>query len=353
MELGKAPRVHTALSLALAMGDTLSNMSQVLKNYGAARSGVLDNAFGEDVIVVSSLPKQLTRTLFQVPFSRLGATFLKLATDTEHAAFLLFPPTIPQELTIGGNCRSIKTQVNTNHLFGRCDLGSRNGYNGMQEIAPVMEAKISRTNLATGVLYSVFGDRKTDLNTTRYSRKGAFQLIKLYSVRTGIIANRARPGYWTANRLECGRLCPAFLAFFNQLRVGRRVLLRLCERRFHRFRCLDARRTDQLRGKIRELCTQGIVGCFMQLDSIAASALKSVFTYGIKASRVFWHRSIKNGFLRVCRIQLYDYRSVHAESISYIRRFFNRMGLPSQAPRKEDLFHPLRYSTGVSTGRVL
>ncbi len=95
--MGIRPGVHAALPFALAMGDTFANMRQVLKDDGAPRGSVLHDAFGEDMVMVSSLPKQFARKLFQVPFGRFASLFLKLATETEDAAFLLFPTTVPQE----------------------------------------------------------------------------------------------------------------------------------------------------------------------------------------------------------------------------------------------------------------
>jgi len=112
MELRKRPGVYATLSLTFRVGDTLSNIRQVLKNDRTAIRGVLDDALGEDVIVISSLPKQFTTQLFQMPFRRFGAFGLKLTTEMEDATFLFFPPTISQEAAIRGNSGSVETQIN-------------------------------------------------------------------------------------------------------------------------------------------------------------------------------------------------------------------------------------------------
>ena len=71
MELRKRPGVHATLSLTFRVGDTLSNIRQVLKNDRTAIRGVLDDALGEDVIVISSLPKQFTLNFFRCLFADL------------------------------------------------------------------------------------------------------------------------------------------------------------------------------------------------------------------------------------------------------------------------------------------
>ena len=105
MELGKAPRVEAPFGfnrlvfLATSNAGSSTNVFQVLKDDSTAGCSVLDNAFGEDVIVIFSLPKQLARKRFQVPFSRFGTLFLKFALQAENASFLFLPSLLAQELT--------------------------------------------------------------------------------------------------------------------------------------------------------------------------------------------------------------------------------------------------------------
>ena len=73
LQLGKAPRVHPALSFTPFVGNSLADIREVLKHDGTARGGVLHEAFGEDVIVIFSLPQQFSRKCFQVPFGRLAS----------------------------------------------------------------------------------------------------------------------------------------------------------------------------------------------------------------------------------------------------------------------------------------
>jgi hypothetical protein len=118
MELGKAPGMQTALSFAFTVGNTLADIGQVLKHDGRTRARMLNNAFGENVVVVFPLPKQLARKLFQVPFGRFGAFFLELATQAENAAFLFFPAALTQKGTSGGDSWPVETKINPDHFFG-------------------------------------------------------------------------------------------------------------------------------------------------------------------------------------------------------------------------------------------
>src|SRR5260221_6071182 len=149
MELGKAAGMDTALSFAFTVGNTLTDIGQVLKHNGRTRGDRLNKAFGENVVVVLSLPKPLTRKLFQVPFGRFGAFFLEFATQAENAAFLLFPAALTQEGTSGGDSWPVETKIHPDHFFGWCDGGSRKRDNNVEKVMPVTETQVSGANLAT------------------------------------------------------------------------------------------------------------------------------------------------------------------------------------------------------------
>jgi hypothetical protein len=330
VELSKRPGMHTPLGFSIlstfasANFRGLSNVGQVLKNEGSAWGCILNNALGEDMIMVSSLPKQFSRKLFQVPFSRLGSFGLQLASNAMHATFLLFPPSVTQELTIGGNRRPIQAKVNSNHLFRRCDVRSRNGYNDMKVVAPVVKAQVRRTRLSFGVLESMLWDGKTNLKSPLNSRKASGCDLPLDPIGSSIVPDRRRCGLWTTDVLKLGSWPSLLLSFGYQLRIGCRVLLLPSESRFHGLGCRDAGSTHQLSREFWESSTQWVVRRFVQLYPVAIPVLKSLPTNGIETLSVFLHRSIKNGFLFLCRIQLYHNCSIHTKSISYIRRFVKR-----------------------------
>jgi hypothetical protein len=73
MELGKAPTMEPTLILGMLLhGGPVSNTGQVLKHDGCALWCVLHNALGDNMIVISALPKQFTREFTQVTFRALG-----------------------------------------------------------------------------------------------------------------------------------------------------------------------------------------------------------------------------------------------------------------------------------------
>jgi hypothetical protein len=197
----------------------------------------------------------------------------------------------------------------------------RRGLSGPFAVTPVMVAQISRTNLATNVLESVFGNCERHLNTTRDRCKRAGHGPPFHPVRTGIIANRSGYRLWRANGLKLGSRSPLLLSFGYLFWVLSLVLLLPRKSRFHGFSGFHTRGAHELSGQIGVLSTQGVVGRFVQLSAIATPRLKALTADGIEALSVLLHRSIKESPLLRTRIQLYHNCSVHADSISYTPTF--------------------------------
>jgi hypothetical protein len=97
MELGKTPTMQPPLTLSMSQLGSLTNVGQVLNHNGTTWGSMLHNAFGKHMIMVSSLPKQFARKLFQVPFGRARSFSLQFSTEAEDAAFLLFPTPFTQD----------------------------------------------------------------------------------------------------------------------------------------------------------------------------------------------------------------------------------------------------------------
>jgi hypothetical protein len=334
MELSKRPRMQTALGLnilALFASSNLgglSNICQVLKHNCAARNGILNDTLGEDMIMISSLPKQFSRKLFQVPFGRFCSFGLELAAEAEDAAFLLFPSVFSQEVTIASDGWMIKSKVNTNYITRGIDNRSRDIDNDVEEVTPVTETQVGRADFPTNILSGMLRDRKGHLKASRYSGKGASQRLPLDPVRTLVVADRRRLRLWTTNRFEFWSRSPLLLSFLNLLRITSSVLLLPRESRFDGFSGFHTSRYHQLSRKIRVLSPQGIVGSLMQLYPVATCCLEPFIRNGIKAIRMLLHGSIQDSNLLRRWIQLYDNRSVHTKIISYIRRFVNREEVP-------------------------
>src|SRR5450432_1145647 len=167
-----------------------ANVLQVLKDKGSPLWSILDNAFGEDVIMVFSLPKQLTRKRFQVPFSRFGATLLKFAFDAEETAFLLLPTFVTKELTLRSHSGTSQAKINADGGLTRRDVWFSNGHNDMQGKASLAGTQISATCFVANILLEVFRNHEVKLNTTCNGCKATEGEVPLDPIRTLIVADR-------------------------------------------------------------------------------------------------------------------------------------------------------------------
>src|SRR5207248_2042577 len=78
---------------------------------------------------------------------------------------------------------------------------------------------------------------------------------------------------------------------------------------------------------------------FVQLDAVAASALKAGPCNHVKACGMFLHRSLQNPRLFRRRFELYNKGSIHVKCISYIPKFVNRQEiLPLLLPQTRNAY---------------
>src|SRR5260370_8269137 len=186
-ELGKRPGVHTSLPLTFVVNHTLTDISQVLKYDGRAWGSMLNNPFAQHMVMVFTLPKQLTRKFLQVPFGRFCSLGLQLATETKYTPFLFFPLSISKELAGSGHSRTVQAQVYPDHLTAWRYMRLRDGYDDMQAVASLAVAQISTTRLANKIGERVLGDAKPYLSTTCYRPKTTVHHLPLYPSATAII----------------------------------------------------------------------------------------------------------------------------------------------------------------------
>ena len=332
MKLCKAPRVDTPLPLhALAFFAAtnlrvLTDVGQVLKDQRATRRGRFYEAFGEDVIMVFSLPQPLTRKFFQVPFSRFCAFRLQFPAQAKHASFLFFPATLSQKGTGAGHGWTIEPKVNPNHLTGRIKHGSRKRDNDMQKIASVVETQIGRASLPTHILPSMVRDGERNLKTARDARQAGCHAVPLDPVGVFIIADGSTGRLGTTNRLEGGKRSSLLCRLGNPLWIAGSVFFLPGQRRFHGFSRFDASSADQLSRQVGVLSTQWIVSAFMQGDAITASSLKTCACGSIETGSVLLHCSVKESFLLRSRMELCNNRSMDRTSISKKRSIVNMGG---------------------------
>ncbi len=300
LELGKAPTMQTTLRVRVfSQCGTAANMGQVLKDNGTAGGSVLDNAFTQHMVMVSSLAQLFPAQFLEMPFCRAGAFCLKFSSETEDAPFLLFPAPFPQKLARGCHGRAVEAQIDPDHLVGWGNNRVRKGKHDMEGQASLTFAQIRARDLASHVLVRMAGNTERHFHTSLDGGKATGHAVPLDPGGPGVIADGGEAGMGDAS------FAPLFLAV-----KGR------CDG----FGCLDTGSAHQLRGKMRELGAKGIVGPFMQLNAIATLGGKPFTCHGIKARGMLNKRLVQGACLFRSWVQVYDYRSVHTKILSYTQR---------------------------------
>jgi len=253
MELSKAPTmeasllVHVLVLLAASDLRGLPNVGEVFQNNRAARCSVLDDALREDMIMVTTLPKQFARKLFQVPFGRLRALLLELASRAKDTAFLFLPTSLTQKLAFRGDSRTIHTQVNTDRVIGVRNDWGRDGNDQVKEVAGVAVAKISTAYLVAYVLLGILRNRERQFHAPGNRSKAYSESLPLDPGGTLVITDWTESDAWTRDRLEDWRFFAFLPGLLNPLGIC--CLMFLCPREcgFDRLSSLHTSGTDQLR----------------------------------------------------------------------------------------------------------
>src|SRR2546421_1573999 len=354
IQLGKTPTVQTpfVLNVLVLFAPShlggFTNSRQVFKHESRASGSLLDNTFRENVIMVFVSPKLFPTQLTEMPFRRFGAFGLQFPFQAEGTSFLFFPSTFTQEVTIAGDSRSVQSQVNPDHFMRWRDNWLRKGDNDMKSKTPLAIAQISTTDFGANVLHQVSRDGKGQFNPSVDSSKTTGECVPLDPVRTLIITDTCHLTVRTLDRLKHRGGLALLHCLLNLLRIGFFVFDLPGESRFDALCCLDTSSTHQLRGKVRVLCSEGIVRPFMQLNPVTALCRKAFKGHGIKTGGMLFKRCLEALCLLRCRVELYLDRSIHAKSISYITRCCQaaRSYPFAQAPRKEVALHPRLERTG-------
>src|SRR5437667_7298418 len=327
IQLGKTPTMQTPFVLNVLLLFASSHLGsfpdsgQVFKDDGRASGGILDKALRKNVIMVFAPPKLFATQLTEMPFRRFGAFGLQFPFQSEGAPFLFLPPTFTQEVTIARHCWAVQSQVNSDHFMGWGNNWLRNGDHDMEGKTPLAVAQISTTDFVANVLTEVSRDDKGQFNPSVDSSETTGKRLPLHPVRTLVIADTCHLTMGTTNRREHRGRFALLQGLLNPLRIGFFVSDLPGESRFDGFRRFDTSGTDQLSGKVRILDTQGGVRPFMQLDAIPARSSKALVSDGIKTSGMLFKRGLEALCLFRRRSELYLYRSIHAESISYRIRY--------------------------------
>lgn len=344
VQLSERPAMQTSLVVTLrtrlfasAHPRSITNVLQIFQHDGSALGGVLDNPLGEDVIVISASPKLFATQLLEMSLGRAAAFGLQLAFQAEGASFLLFPSLLAQELTSRGDSRPIETQVYPDHVLGGTNSRFRDGDNDMERKAPLAIAQVCATRLMADVLHKVSRHRERQFNAPVHRSQTTGHALPLDPVRTLVIADTNDLTVRATNRLESRNGLALRYGLLNPSRVCLLLLGLPDQSRFHGFSGLDAGRAHQLSRKVRILCSQRIVGAFMQLHAIATGCGKALAGNGIEANRMLLKCCLEYLGLLWCVLQLYNYRSIHVKSFSYIALYCQVIGFDRPTPRKECL----------------
>jgi len=123
IQLGKRPTMQLPLVLdvlvllASTQMRRLTNIGEVLEDEGSPCRGVLNEAFGEDMICVPAESPLFARQLYEMSFRRLCSFGLQLAFETEATTLYFFPVRASQEASIGGHSGMVETEVNPDDLI--------------------------------------------------------------------------------------------------------------------------------------------------------------------------------------------------------------------------------------------
>src|SRR5689334_14871212 len=112
-QLSKRPAMQPALGFASSESRSASNLGKIFNHDSCARSGALDNSFGENVVAIPVKPYQSASQLSQMLFGRLRAFGLQLTFEAKIAAVNFLPVAANKKLSFGSNRRVIKSEVYT------------------------------------------------------------------------------------------------------------------------------------------------------------------------------------------------------------------------------------------------
>lgn len=310
MELREAPtvkpsfQVYRLVIFASSYLRGLTNVRKIFKNKGRTLWGVLYNAFAEDMVMVTALPKQFPRQAFQVTLCRFRAFGLQFAFQAEDATLLLFPPSLSQKVSIGRDSRAIKTQVNAYHVISGSNIRGRNTHNHMQRKPSFAIEQVGTARLVAGVLDKMSRDIEGNFHAPVNGCETTRGEVPLDPVRTHVVADRACLTLRSFDGLKDRYLPSLFEGLCNFFRVFLFLLALPGECAFHGLCRLDASRTHQLSRKRGVLQPKRIVRVFVQLNAVAAQARKAVFSNRIETRRVLVKRLSEQIRLFLCRVQL-------------------------------------------------
>jgi len=321
VQLGKRPTVQLPLVLdvlvllASAHMRRLTNIGEVLKDEGSSWRGVLNEAFGEDMICVPAESPLLARQLHEMSFRRLCSFGLQLSLETEATTLDFFPVRASQEASIGGHSGAIETEVNPDDLIVWRENRLRYAHHYMHPPFPFAVEQVSSSNRVVLVLATEL--RNCESYADLAPAGGQAHVLFLPVERKGflIVPHGAEDTLGALHRLELrDGLATLFGSSYLFLIVG--LMFGLPgEGAFQDFRCLDAGLNEVVGDQSRTGRFGVIVRGVMQLDPVLFPVLPSVAAHGIERLRKLL-QSLMQGVRLLRRwMQLYSHGSVHRTNV--------------------------------------
>lgn len=327
IQLGKRPTMQLSLVinilvvLAPSHLGIVSNVLEVFQDNHRAWGSVLDDTLGEDMIAIPVEASLLPRQLPQMSLRRLRSVGLQFSLEAERAAIDFFPVPITEELPLAGDSRAVQAQVNSDDLIAFRNKRIRDLYHDMQPPFAFTVTQISSTGLAAIILFAISGNRKGDALLASHSREANGVLLPVESIGVQVIADRTGDTLGHLYRLELRHWLASLQGFGYLLRVARLMFGLPGKSGFQGLSSLDPCLDNLIRYQPRTRFLDSAIHRMMQANAILLMLLPAICTHGIERFGKLSKRFLQGYCLLWRGMQLYAYRSIHANVVPYMSTF--------------------------------
>ncbi len=280
------PLMHGAALFSTILLCCISDVCQVLNHDCRTRSYALNQLPTDHVIAIQAKPRDFVRELPEMSLRTVAAFALKGTLQPEIPTFRVFPGTLTKKLIVRGHSGTGDPEVNTDHFPVRNELHLRQSHHQMQPEPAFTKDQVCTVEFNTLLKQSLCIRVQMQGYHLPASRRRQRNRILMKSIGALVIPNRTIAASRTSNRSEGGNGFPVNTSLGNLFRKLPFAFHLPGESRLDRFGRFHSGRDHQLRGQLRIGCSQGVIGCFMQLDPILLSVLPTINRHGIEAIRV-------------------------------------------------------------------
>ena len=317
IQLSECPTVQApfVLNMLLLFASShlggVSNVREVFQHDGRARSSVLYDTLGKDMITVAVESLLFLTQLLEMFLGRLTSFRLKVSLETKITVVNLFPVPITEELPLAGDSRPIQPQVNPDHLVAVRDNWLRNIDHDMQPPCTLAETQISCTDLPPIILGTVSRNSKGNTLFACTGRETNLLLLPVQGIGLLIVANGTRLASRTVYGLELGGCLAAFEGFRNLLGIACLMPGFPGQGTLEGFSGFDPRLNEQVRNQSRTSRFCLTVRRMMQAYAVLFGMLPAICTDYIECFGKLAKRLLQGYCLLWRGLQLYLDRSIH------------------------------------------